>query len=285
MPSSPRAPPAVLTRPRSRFVETDGSFVGSSSSLEVRHRLAATADSASGPSSAWSGRQARKEKEAERKDSKDSRDSRETKDGKDRKNSSHGSEGFDSGNKVAYSPSSTLPTGHVESGPKGRHYKSWPGVPYLQRPIKGDGPWLLPGRNASKWLNLFYGEFKVLCLVAHEGARYKEAAELTSDLAVASVLSTFANAHELGHPAAIPTFLSYVFLGSRVVQSIDQQILHHHTMDVGYANILRYPLSSGGCRSQSVQSDSNLLVRVHRRGEPKLGSVVTERSGCYPRDQ
>jgi len=46
--------------------------------------------------------------------------------------------------------------------PKGRHYKVWPRIPYVQRPRKGDGPWLPPGKDARYWINLFYGELSSL---------------------------------------------------------------------------------------------------------------------------
>lgn len=59
----------------------------------------------------------------------------------------------------ASNPSNSSSAGEGKTPPpKGRHKKRWPKVPFLRRPLSGDGrPWLQHRQEASPWVNLFSG--------------------------------------------------------------------------------------------------------------------------------
>ena len=144
MSSSPRPPPTALTRPRSRFVETDVSSSQASSSIssnvDARHRsrLTSPRPHESGSAKAATDQKDKVEKRV------DKQSSENWKRGLVPTSIAHRSSETDEGSQIRE--------------PKGRHYKAWPGVPYLQQPLKGNGSWLPPGKDATHWINLFYGE-------------------------------------------------------------------------------------------------------------------------------
>ncbi|KAK8845345.1 hypothetical protein IAR55_006058 [Kwoniella newhampshirensis] len=129
----------------------------------------------------------------------------------------------------------------------GAHNKELPRMPFLQRPMEGDGsPWLAEEDHAAEWLNLFY------------------------DLAVVAVLTVFSSTHEINQPSAIPIFFSYYTIISWVWTSQTHYDIRYQAEDgfhrlskaVEIMSFIYMGAASGNWNPGMIRNDSGHLSQL-----------------------